>query len=92
MINFFNAKKENETIFLLSITRITDSYFKISFIRDFKMSNQNYKGYFLDNKIVNNDFLFNNFSEEDFNKWYEVDVDYYGDILCLHYKKWKVNL
>lgn len=92
MIFFNKSKKKNKAIFLLSAVKINDSCFKISFIRDFKLLNQNYKGYFIDEKIVNNDFLFITLNEKDFNKWYKVEVDFYGDILYLHYKKRKISL
>ena len=79
-------------IFILNIAKIDDSNYKITFLPNFNMFNENYKGYFIDEMIVKNDFLFKNFTKKDFKKWYGVGLDYDYKILCLYYKTWKINL
>lgn len=88
----FFLKKDKPKIFILNIVKLDNSNFKITYLPNFELINENYKGYFIDELIVKNDFLFKIFKEKDFYKWYGVELDYAGDILCLHYKNWKINL
>ena len=81
-----------EKIFFLSLVKISEYEYKISFIREFRLENENYKGFYIDSKNIKNNFIFKNFKTNDFNKWYRVEVDLFGDILYLYYKKWKIDL
>lgn len=90
MFNLF--KKNKNKIFLLSIAKIDEFSFKITYLPNVELMNENYKGYFIDEKVIKNDFLFKQISKKDFYRWYGVEIDYVGDLLCLYYKKWKINL
>lgn len=85
-------KKFKPKIFILSIAKLDNSSFKLTYLPNFELINENYKGYFIDELIIRNDFLFKNFNEKDFYKWYGVELDYVGDLLCLYYKNRKINI
>ena len=85
-------KKNFKKIFILGIARLPNNCCKIVYVKNFRLVNLSYKGYFLEEKSLNDNFLLNYFDLNDFNKWYKVEVDNYGDILCLYYKKRKINL
>lgn len=91
MIKIF-SKNRQEKVFFLGLVKISEYEYKMLFIRDFRLKNENYKGFYIDSKKIKNDFIFKNFKINDFNKWYRVEVDLFGDILYLHYKKWKIDL
>lgn len=86
------SKKEKPKIFILSIAKINEYNYKITYLPNFELINENYKGYFISELIVKNDFLFKNFNKKDLNKWYGVEINHVGDILRLYYKKWKINI
>lgn len=83
-----DAKK----IFLLGIAKVEENQFKMLYFYDFKLINENYKGYFIESKFLFNNYLFNKIEIKDLNKWYKVDTDYYGNILYLYYKKQKIKI
>lgn len=85
-------KRDIEKIYLLGIAKLNDFEYKILFIRNFSLINENYKGYFIDSLKLKNNFIFYEFTKKDFNKWYRVEVDLFGNILHLCYKKRKISL
>ena len=73
---------------IVKLDRIT---FKILYFSNLYFENENYKGYFLESCISYSSSLYKLFKEEDFNKWYYVEVNFHGDILCLYYAKRKID-
>lgn len=83
--------KKNK-IYILGIVKLSKFKIKIIFIRNFNLCNVRYKGFFIDNFVTDNSILFDNFKKKDFNKWYRVEVDVYGNLLYLYYKNRSYNL
>ena len=77
---------------MLGLAKISDLEYKLIYIPEFKLFNSNYKGYFIDEKITNNNLLFKVIDKNDFNKWYKVDLDIYDNLLCIYYKEKRLNL
>lgn len=86
------TKKKDIKIFLLGIVKINDFCYKLLYIPEFKLFNNNYKGYFIDEKITENDILFSILKKDDFNKWFNVRFDVDDNLLCLYYKEKCLNL
>lgn len=78
-------------IYILNIVRLDKFTFKILYFSSLYFENENFKGYFLESCISNNEILYQLFNKKDFNKWYFVGVDVYGNILYLYYAKRKID-
>lgn len=89
-----NLKKDKnmKSIYLLGMAKINEERIKLIFIKDFKLENYNYKGFFIEEKVTCNYLFFDDFKIKDLNKWYKIEEDSYGDILYLYYRKRKINL
>lgn len=78
-------------IYILNIVKLDKSTFKILYFSDLYFQNDSYKGYFIESCTTNNSTIYELFTEQDFNKWYYVGVNFRGNILCLYYAKRKIN-
>ena len=79
-------------IFIVSIVKLDKSKFKIVYYSNNFFDTHALKGYFLESFISTNLWLFEMYCYDLFNKWLNVEVDIYGNILSLYFKRRKIDL
>lgn len=82
-------KKDKINIIILSIVKIDNFTYKLIYYKDIFLKNENYKGFFIEEKIIHNDILFRKIK---YQKRYKAIEDYEGNLQYLFNRKECISL